>query len=1604
MTEKTKKTTLRILAGLFLGVCLLFLSVYIFLNSLTGQKTLGNWVFSKLSEQIKAPVSGEVSYSIPDWVNIKNLKVLDEQKDTLLFAQKLKVDLDLWKLLDNKIEINQVDLSGAYVNIYDKNNKPNYQFIIDAFASEPDTTATPFTYQLRNIKIQNLRAKYANSKAGHAILANLKDLQTGFDVFDLDKLKFVLKPANVNGLTVNGTIGGSTADTSQVTKVEESSSLDFKFSELDLKNVNWRLAMPVLKKNTQGQNLNASLSAKDIDLPKGNFELSKFSINAKSISYQTQSLTNKTPGVFNADDIAFHDFEGTFSKILVSKDNLSLLVDNLTAKEQSGFELQDLSTEVKKVGSQVSVKNFVANTPKSTLSFEAETVLNEKDIANSTFDLNLQKAKLGLNELLFFDKKIFENPYLKNLKGQNILANGKISGSSKRVNLEKVNVLAPQNTNLSLSGSVANFSEPIFDLTIQNFSSSRKDILSIVPKDQLPENINLPNTIALNGTVKGKVEDLNLNLKLRSDFGNAGVVANLKGFTGNKKPAYVGQVSIDNFDFGKTLGDTSLGKTTGHLDFNGSGLALDQINAHLSGELAKVYYQGKTYEQISVDGQLKDQIFKTQLDINDPAAKVTWKGDIDLRNPTLAISGDTKVSFLDLKKMGFVTQDIQIQGDLDLRTLELDPKNPKIDLNGKNINVYVDKKMYALGDLYLKSLNTENKKQLRLETAFAKISLDGNFEYDQLQEVIMTEINKYFKLPGFTPKIAQRDYNMQVVGNVTYDPIFTALVPGIINFEPIHVVTVLRSDGEVPLAGNITIPYMLYDSIQIENTSLDFSGDSKSLDYQLSTDRLSNSSFRLRNASLVGNLENNIAYFDLSVRDTTAQVIHALRGNVASINEDLRLSFDEDGMQLFYEQWAGNPYGFIDYGPKGVLFNNVVFTSGNQILRINSIDAEPNGPIRLFTKGIDINYLTTAILQDSTLYGGVLNSDLVLSDILEETPSVSGDINIDDLKVNQIYLGGFKGNTQTDKLGNITLNATLFGPSADVKLNGNYNQNKKDALDFVLDITELHVKALQPYMEDILGNLDGKVNGSLVIKGAADSPNINGFMALDTLSFKVLQTGAKMGVKNQKIKFDNQKVLFDKFELKDINNQKLVMNGEVDINHLPDFSYDFDINTKEFNLIDSKKDETELFYGKGYFDAKLNLKGKGMDFFLTGDINIKDRTNLTLLLEDESQAASELESIVDFVSFKNNDKEGAVKAKKKESGINFSNAVNLNIDVPEEAQLNILMDPVTGDLMTVKGRGKLNVGFDNNGDLFILGKYDIVDGSYNLTYQIIQKKFLINENSKSYISWSGDPMNADLSISAEYKLGRKALDKYPFDATVSELKDAKFNIPLEVDLVVSGILSSPVINFQLVVNEDDIGSYSKQFQSQGFAVKDSKGIKTLGSTSKDKEEKIKDQAIIMLVTGAFSPESLISNITSAESYENLARKTASDLITSQLNRYAGGIIKGIDLNLGLQSGYNSTNDSRNTNLNLGVSKKLANDRLIISVGKNFELENKDLRSDEIFDNITANWIITKDGRYRLNIFRKNLNQMVIEGSVVETGLGFVIAIDYETWKELLKRK
>jgi len=141
--------------------------------------------------------------------------------------------------------------------------------------------------------------------------------------------------------------------------------------------------------------------------------------------------------------------------------------------------------------------------------------------------------------------------------------------------------------------------------------------------------------------------------------------------------------------------------------------------------------------------------------------------------------------------------------------------------------------------------------------------------------------------------------------------------------------------------------------------------------------------------------------------------------------------------------------------------------------------------------------------------------------------------------------------------------------------------------------------------------------------------------------------------------------------------------------------------------------------------------------------------------------------------------------------------------------------------------------------------------------------------------------------------------------------------------------------------------------------------------------------------------------------ESFARASVSKIFTEQLNRLASDLVKGVNLNFDVvsQDDYSTGNRQTQTDLNVALSKSLLNDRLTVTVGSNFELEgaqNTNRQTSNIAGNVALDYKISKDGRYLLRAYRKNDYQGIIEGYVIETGVGFIVSVDYNHFKEIFR--
>jgi len=150
------------------------------------------------------------------------------------------------------------------------------------------------------------------------------------------------------------------------------------------------------------------------------------------------------------------------------------------------------------------------------------------------------------------------------------------------------------------------------------------------------------------------------------------------------------------------------------------------------------------------------------------------------------------------------------------------------------------------------------------------------------------------------------------------------------------------------------------------------------------------------------------------------------------------------------------------------------------------------------------------------------------------------------------------------------------------------------------------------------------------------------------------------------------------------------------------------------------------------------------------------------------------------------------------------------------------------------------------------------------------------------------------------------------------------------------------------------------------------------------------QVFALLVLSRFVQENPLQ--TESGGTSTLIRSTVSNFLSAQLNLLSSKVVKGVDLNFNVQSydDYQTGQAQGRTQVEIGLKKQLFNERLSVQLGGTVDVEGtaaKQNSASNITSDITIEYKLTKDGRFRLKGFRHNLYEGAIEGQLVETGVG-----------------
>src|SRR5690606_25723168 len=141
----------------------------------------------------------------------------------------------------------------------------------------------------------------------------------------------------------------------------------------------------------------------------------------------------------------------------------------------------------------------------------------------------------------------------------------------------------------------------------------------------------------------------------------------------------------------------------------------------------------------------------------------------------------------------------------------------------------------------------------------------------------------------------------------------------------------------------------------------------------------------------------------------------------------------------------------------------------------------------------------------------------------------------------------------------------------------------------------------------------------------------------------------------------------------------------------------------------------------------------------------------------------------------------------------------------------------------------------------------------------------------------------------------------------------------------------------------------------------------LASLKEDPAE-LNKQVFSLIILGRFISANPFESLSGGGGVESTVWHSVSLLLSAHLNKSASDLIKCVELDFNLQSeqDYLTGTGNNRTDLNVGISKMLFDDRLKITVGSNFEVEGTSRPGENpnnIAGDISMDYQLSKDGRY-----------------------------------------
>lgn len=1587
---------LRVFAYILAGILSLLLLIIVLIQVPAIQTFITGKVTQNFEEQWGTRVEiGKVNLTFFETATIEDIYIEDQSGDTLLYAEYLKADIGLFALFDQTLVLDEIALKNAYINLFRPADgaKFNYEFIVESFASkdttqtEADTTSGGFTFDLAQLRLEQVRFNYIDDSSQMDFRAVVPFWLTEIETLGLEEEHIQINNIDIRELDVlfaqaPATPGATPADTAA--GPEEPIELDsawlnpsgFRYSlqKLSIENSHIRYKAD---EETEGRQLNFG----NLELTRLGLQLEDFYLAGDTLRAQLQALNFR--------------------------------------EEMSGFTLEDLAFKVKVEESIVAASLQKLITPHSRL--EEEFIVERFDLATGDDMLaqlrasaQIDGAVIGLQDATYFTDALDTLP---GLREQDIRLSLNMEIADNKAAVDLLELRSGDGFYLLATARANSLDQPEqmrFDVQLRELRTSIAYMEALNLIEDLPPGARQSGTITLIAQAKGTLYDATLVARAQSGVGRLETNLLYKAPTKNSF-LLAGNIDAKNFNLHPFTGDSSgLGSLSmsSNIRVRGRGEAIDVPKFSLL--VSKLEFNDYTYEGLAAEGHFIDSTFELATAYEDSFLKFDILAKSDLKDSLPLLMAEVNLSKANLLRLNLMEDSIIVSTTLSAQVQGQTPDEIVGLLEMQETEIIRGPNSYTMDSLKLTSTMQENgQRAIVLLTDFMSAKLSGSYLFEQLPLAIEQCANYYCSAYKPTEGMLAQNQEIELELEITDEPVIAkAFVPNLELTYPLRMVASLDSDRR-SFHLDLSAPGLIYDSIAIENLVASVETVDRVMSYEMEADYIrAGEVVDIPYFGLEGKWAQDSVHFDLALGTPSDSSHLALGGAVTFPGDTIVLALDNTDLSIYGQDYMLTDNAIFKSAGNYLYIDNFVLQSNEQRLAIYTRDAETTQPklvaeIHQFQVA---DFMLLAGLEEYNL-AAEINGDVILTD-LADLPAIEADLAIQNILVDSIHTGDLQ--IKLNKVagnGRLNTDITLEGPGNQLALTGYYNlEDTTDAISLDLTIEQLALNPWEPFVQEFITGLSGSLEGEIAVQGSAGTPVVEGSINFrQEAAFRLVATGARYQLSNETVTLDTEQIRFNQLTLTDSLKQDLVVGGSISHQYFKDFVLDLTVNASDFQVINKARSLREPFYGTLYVATNLEITGPLEDVVVEGSLKVNDKTDFVIVqLEEEASAISaEFITFVNHHAFLQQDTATAPSDKltRQERLVDVGGfTLNVKVEVTPASQYTVIIDPATGDNLTISGEADLRVRMDPLQGMNMQGVFTVADGRYRLSFlEVIQKNFDIEKGST--VEFDGDPLKARLNLTAIYttETSRFPLveDQVEF-MTSQEISAAKRREPVSVLLSMVGTIVDPEFTFDIVVPETGYSMSSTVAQQ-------------LQDIKRDQTKLFKQVFGLIVLNRFIRAQPSLGGGGGGPQQAINARvdQSLSAFLTEQLNAVAQDYL-GVSIEVDVDSrqpmeGEDASYAAKDVDLELG--KSFFNERLEVKVGGTTsvgETGGTTVASGDsegqIAGNFTILYHINERGNLNLKIFRRNERNLFTNEFIPQTGISLSYTKSFEDWENFIGRE